>query len=45
MGRGGGEEFVRVRAVREEGELFLRADVRRKEGGRFRWIEIGNAHH
>jgi len=38
MGRGGGEEFVRVRAVREEGELFLRADVRRKEGGRFRWI-------
>jgi hypothetical protein len=29
---------VRVRAVREEGELFLRADVRRKEGGRFRWI-------
>jgi hypothetical protein len=31
MGRGGREEFVRVRAVREEGELFLRADVRRKE--------------
>ncbi len=29
---------MRVRAVREEGELFLRADVRRKEGGRFRWI-------
>jgi hypothetical protein len=38
MGRGGREEFVRVRAVREEGELFLRADVRRKEGGRFRWV-------
>jgi len=38
MGSGGQEEFVRVRAVREEGELFLRADVRRKEGGRFRWV-------
>ncbi len=38
MGHGGREEFVRVRAVKEEGELFLRADVRRKEGGKFRWI-------
>lgn len=38
MGCGGREEFVRVRAVREEGDLFIRVDVRKKKGGRFRWI-------
>lgn len=38
MGHGGQEEYVRVRALREEGRLVLRADVRYKEGGRFRWV-------
>jgi len=38
MGHGGMEEFVRVRPVRQDGALLIRADVRRKEGGRFRWV-------
>jgi hypothetical protein len=32
MGHGGMEEFVRVRPVRQDGALLIRADVRRKEG-------------
>jgi len=35
MGHGGREEFVRVRPVKQEGSLFIRADVRRREGGKF----------
>jgi hypothetical protein len=38
MGHGGREEFVRVRPVRQEGILLIRADVRKKEGGKFRWV-------
>jgi hypothetical protein len=38
MGHGGREEFVRVRPVRQDGALLIRADVRRKEGGKFRWV-------
>jgi hypothetical protein len=38
MGTGGGNEFVRVRPVKQDGVVLIRADVRRKEGGRFRWV-------
>jgi hypothetical protein len=38
MGKGRSEEFVRVRPVRHDGVVLIRADVRRKEGGRFRWV-------
>jgi hypothetical protein len=38
MGHGGTEEFVRVRPVRQDGILLIRADVRKKEGGKFRWV-------
>jgi len=38
MGIGGGNEFVRVRPVKQDGVVLIRADVRRKEGGRFRWV-------
>jgi hypothetical protein len=38
MGQGGYEEHVRVRAVKQEGEIFIRAEARKKEGGNFRWI-------
>ncbi len=38
MGHGGREEFVRVRPVRQDGILLIRADVRKKEGGKFRWV-------
>jgi hypothetical protein len=38
MGSGGRDEFVRVRPVKQDGVVLIRADVRKKEGGRFRWI-------
>jgi hypothetical protein len=38
MGIGGGNEFLRVRPVKQDGVVLIRADVRRKEGGRFRWV-------
>ena len=38
MGHGGQEEFVRVRAVKEDGGLYIRVDGRKKEGGSFKWI-------
>jgi hypothetical protein len=38
MGHGGREEFVRVRPVKQDGFVLIRADVRRKEGGMFRWV-------
>jgi len=38
MGHGGMEEFVRVRPVKQDGALFIRADVRRKDGGRFKLV-------
>ena len=38
MGHGGQEEYVRVRAVKEEGGIRIRAEARKKEGGNFKWI-------
>ena len=38
MGHGGQEEYVRVRAVKEEGGIFIRAEARKKVGGSFKWI-------
>jgi hypothetical protein len=38
MGNGGNDEFVRVRPVKQDGVVLIRADVRKKEGGRFRWV-------
>jgi hypothetical protein len=38
MGNGGSDEFVRVRPVKQDGVVLIRADVRKKEGGRFRWV-------
>jgi hypothetical protein len=35
---GEGNEFVRVRPVKQDGVVLIRADVRKKEGGRFRWV-------
>ncbi len=47
MGNGGSNEFVRVRPVKQDGVVLIRADVRRKEGGRFTvggW-QTGNVLH
>jgi len=38
MGNGGSDEFVRVRPVKQDGVVLIRADVRKKEGGKFRWM-------
>ena len=38
MGYGGQEEYVRVRAVKEEGGIYIKAEARKKEGGSFKWI-------
>jgi hypothetical protein len=38
MGNGGSNEFVRIRPVKQDGVVLIRADVRKKEGGRFRWV-------
>jgi hypothetical protein len=37
-GNGGEKEFVRVRAVTQNGRIFIRANTRRKHGGRFKWL-------
>ncbi len=37
-GIGGSNEFVRIRPVKQDGVVLIRADVRKKEGGRFRWV-------
>ncbi len=29
---------MRVRPVKQDGVVLIRADVRKKEGGRFRWV-------
>ncbi len=36
MGIGGSNEFVRIRPVKQDGVVLIRADIRKKEGGRFR---------
>ena len=38
MGNGGSDKFVRIRPVKQDGVVLIRADVRKKEGGRFRWV-------
>jgi hypothetical protein len=38
MGNGESDKFVRIRPVKQDGVVLIRADVRKKEGGRFRWV-------
>jgi hypothetical protein len=38
MGHGGQGEYVRVRAVREAGGLYIRAEARKKEVRPFSWV-------
>ena len=38
MGYGGQGEYVRVKAVRENGGIYLRAEARKKEGRKFSWV-------